>query len=194
MEKKTAGLKIAIIVDIILLLFGLVITFCQLFDAANKYSGIITLIVYAATLFYVFYEYKKPHGDLLRIALIAFATALALLICRPDSFQPFIKYIFCAPIVLTAFTAGRLNRFEENKVYIYVIEAVLIAAGVLALFGGPEAAGLAEAAISQTVTPDIQSGWYVKFLAFNPAIQFGTLALSYALRYNEHKKAGEEAK
>lgn len=194
MEKKGNGIKIAIIVDIALLLFGLVITFCQLFNSANKYGSIITLVVYAATIFYAFYAYKKPHGDLLRIAFIAFATALALLICRPDEFQPFIKYIFCAPIVLTAFTAGRLNRLEENKTYIIVIEAVLVAAAVLSLFTvAPDAVAGAEG--MSTIEPaQMAAGWYTKFLAFNPAIQFGTLALSYTVRFNEHKKAGEEAK
>ena len=186
MTKNKVGTTIEIIGAAVLVVFGLIITICQLIEASDKYASIITLIVYFTTIIYLCFDYKIPHGNLLKYLFILFATALALIVCRPDEFQLVAKYLFCAPMILAAFMAGRLNRMKDNMAYMIIIEAILIVGALISLFGtaAPPADG--------QFVPEMSGAWYSRLMVLNPAIQFGTLALTYIARFNAHKEAGEQ--
>ena len=147
---------------------------------------VCNLAIIALTQYYVFFGYKKPHGNLLKTTYFCFAVYLTIHAYLDNSLvgPGIYKYkevvscfmIFAALII--AFVSGRLNKIDKNK-------KLLIVAGLL----------MSVDTILHIITMNNEHVIISKMISyFNPLIIFAVLRFVYTIRYEEHIDAGLEDK
>ncbi len=145
--------------------------------------SIISLIVYVIVFLYALFGYKKPHGNMLRYTFIIFAVSLALYAygsqTSPVSTVSVIINVLCT--VPVAYVAGRLHKFNQNKVLLYIALVMLLIAGLMDCI-----------LLTQNMVPEVSGFIFVvlKFGAFNKFILGLALATTYVNRFHTHKEAG----
>ena len=146
---------------------------------------VINLIIIVLTLYYVFFGYKKPHGDLLRFIYFCFAAYLAIHAYLDNSIVgPVYKYkeivFYCVTFaaLIIAYVSGRLNKIEKNKKLLILVGLLMFVDTVLHI-----------------ITMNNEHLIITKCISyFNPLIIHTALGFVYAIRYEEHIDAGLEDK
>jgi len=141
----------------------------------NTFAGIMQLISLVFSALYVFLFYKKPHGNMLKYAMLVFSFANILsssyLLMTGNTYQV-VKLLAAAAV---CYCAGRLNRIDENK---YMLPALGLFFFWVSVSG---------------VRADIENqaaNVFTILTRFNNTVNYFTLVIAYFVRYDEHKEAG----
>lgn len=179
------GLVVSIVLSIIILLCSIqgIIESIQIGKIIP--TVVINLIIIVLTLYYAFFGYKKPHGDLLKVLYFCFAAYLAIHAYFDNSIVgPIYEYKEIAFICMTfaaliiAYVSGRLNKIEKNK-------KLLILAGLLMLAD----------TVLHIITLNSKNIIITHCISyFNPLIIHAVIGFVYVIRYEEHIEAGLEDK
>ena len=184
-------MNIFVLITAVLLLAGIIITIVF----ANRVPLIktITLIIgYILALYYALWGYKTPHGNMLRYMILAYAFLLALgsesrlfANARPErpvdvanadgqirrgtrGLASYKDLITSISLVLMGYTAGRLNKYKQNKIIIPII--------LVLLFIRSFVMGLTRIQVMMT-----DLSFFILWLG---------IACAYFARYDAHKEAG----
>lgn len=173
MEKKKETNILLIIMGLLIVLMGVAVA-CTVSGFWLPAICVLVALVFVAL--YGFWLYKKPHGNMLKYAMLLTAVAniitdAYLISTNCGSLVVHIISLLAAAAV--CYGAGRLNRIEQNK-YIFVITDIvfLIVAVIWTIQTSPEFPFL------------IFVKLYVYFVTFT------TLIIAYFVRYKAHKEAG----
>ena len=173
--------KIGLIVSAVLLLAVLVgnaITVVQ--SIADKLPtptvfSAIGVVMCVIIMLYAFFGYKKPHGNLLKFAFLAFAVYLALQGMNEIAGRNRILVgglcVFTGLII--AYMAGRLHKIEKNKIALIVVGVLLLAKTVIVF-----------------ATSHVVFEFLVIVGRITPMILLTTLGFAYVARFEEHRAAG----
>ena len=137
-----------VLITAVLLLAGIVVTI--IFANRAPLVKTITLIIgYLLVLYYAFWGYKTPHGNLLRYLIISYAFLLALgsesrLFAGARSERPvdvtnaegqlrrgargltaYKGLLTSVALILMSYIAGRLNKYKQNKILIPIVLVIL---------------------------------------------------------------------
>jgi len=141
----------------------------------NTFAGVVQMISLLFAVLYVFWLYKKPHGNILKYAMLIFAIANILsssyLLLAGRTYQ-MAKLLAVAAV---CYCAGRLNRIDQNKYIMPIIAIVLIGVSICGVYYN---------VINQTANV------FTVLTSFNNTINYITLMIAYFVRYEEHKEAG----
>jgi len=172
MEKKTSKNNILLAIMGVLILTEIVIGFITLQNPFFDILGMIPLFFIAL---YGFWFYKKPHGNMLKYAMILLAISeiMTSLVCVKNgwNFERQTFKIFAAAALIYA--AGRLNRIDQNKYILPLVFVVQFACDALAVID-----------FSPLYSPIYFIAW------FSGTISAAALLIAYFVRYKEHKEAG----
>ena len=173
-----------------LLIAGIIITI--VFANRAPLVKTITLIIgYLLVLYYVFWGYKTPHGNLLRNLILTYAVLLAIgserrlfSTARPErpvdvnatdatrratrGISAYKGLITSIAFVFMGFIAGRLNKYKQNKILIPVVLVLLF--------------------VRSFVTSNIRIQAVMTDLSY--FILWVGIACAYFSRYDAHKEAG----
>ncbi len=166
--ENNAFIKILLGLQAVLIIAVLVVTIISL--DSSPVTGICSIVTIAFVIMYGLFLYKKPHGNLLKYAMLLFAFSMIFSTAMNTYntvFMDLIKLI-CAGAL--CYTSGRLDRVEQNKYIFAGIGILLIIYWAIYVFSGVS--------------------WFVFFRRGSNIIIFVTLSLAYFLRYKQHKEAG----
>jgi len=182
MEKKKQNVLLIIMGALITI--SLIARLCVIKDYSISGIPMIVSLIFVAL--YGFWLYKKPHGNMLKYAMLLFAfasiiSAVSVIIMDMDyiSTSEKIKYdiafkivkILCASAI--CYGAGRLNRIKQNRILFPIIDLLFLVESVSMFF---------------TYSNDYSV--LIMFSYFNFTIAFTTLMIAYFVRYKEHREAG----
>lgn len=179
------GTKVGLIISAILLaavlvnnVFSVVKTF-SIGQIPGGIASIIDAVMCVIILLYVFFGYKKPHGNMLKFVYFMFAISLALqgTLEIASNGHYAIGDLCVLVALLIAYVAGRLHKIEKNK-FTLILVGLLILAKTIVVF----------------LTSPIPFVFLIIFGQITPIIIFATLCFAYAARFEEHKAAGLEDK
>ena len=144
---------------------------------------ILSIIAYIVAMVYALHGYKKPHGNMLRYTFLVFAVSLALYsdtqLAQISSVTVLINVICTVPV---AYMAGRLHKFNQNKVLLYIVVVMLLIAGIIDFVW-----------FTPSMAPGVAGGFLfavLKFSTLNKFILSLALAAAYVSRFRTHKEAG----
>ncbi len=169
-EKKTSK-NIWLHIMGVLILLVTISRLCTIGE--NTLQGILMIASLVLTALYGFFLYKKPHGNMLKFAMLLFSFTGILSNCIYLAYAP-VAYDYAIILGYTVlfYVAGRLNRIEQNRFILPVLLVMLIIKSVI----------LVNAFHPET---------FVGFLSnFCQPITLLTLCCAYFTRYQEHKEAG----
>ena len=175
MKKTNLVMLIAVILFVF---FGIGFSAYYILQFPNDgFYPLINLCMYVFVATYAFCEYKTPHGNLMKylFLLTAVYDILRVAIVPKEGVNILLTLAFCAKIMLVSYMAGRLNRIKQNIV-LGILNFLLAVAAFLSVVLSPAFSG-----ISQLL------------LELNPTLIWLTVFLTYLMRYQRHKAAGEAA-
>lgn len=132
--------------------------------------------VFAMLVYYAVLGYRKPHGNLLRYAMLLYSASLLfylnqIIMMSGGKAQP--SAVICILAMMTVvYVSGRLNKFEKNK---YLMPLVFLFLGAVFAIS-----------IKRRVNP----GFFSIAGSLCPVIEWADICLAYFLRYREHRDAG----
>jgi len=171
-EKKTSK-NILLIIMGVLILASIAITICSITWSPVLCGLALVVLVFVAL--YGFVLYKKPHGNMLKYAMLLFAAVYIIsAIIIASQGDGIVAFSIIGTLAASAifYGAGRLNRIEQNK-FVFVIADIIFF--VLELF---------------TAITCPTGSFTGTFVLFNYFIIFTTLIIAYFVRYKEHREAG----
>jgi len=177
MEKKKLNiLALSCIVLIVLVnLVSLLMFLVENFTIAILILVVAACIEHVFVIYYVLSGYKKPHGNMLRYLMLAYAVTLGInLAVFPAFFTQLDLILSVASLMLIPYIAGRLDKTNQNKVLIPLVFVLLIISEAVYLIDLP--------------SPSILI--YVR--TFGQALEWFAISAAYFVRYKEHKEAGLE--
>ena len=151
-----------------------------MFKSENAFQICVPLVMFVISLFYVFYDYKKPHGNTIRYLLLIYAvyTGVMTIIGNPGQ-QTLLMAINIATIIFTTYMAGRLDKYKQNV----IISIVILVLKVFIIYP------YINIAIKLNALTLIN---LIKYLG--PVSIWSAIAGAYIIRYKLHKEAGLEDK
>lgn len=173
--KLTTGQLIALIVIFALNVLWLV---CNLIRFTGNVSiqFLISVFMFVVAAFYVYFGYKKPHGNLMRYLVLLYAISIAGFVVLNASIQPaFLNANYLAVIILTTYMAGRLKHYKQN----IVLGAIVLICNCLTTIYF-----LGELSKTDTLT-------FINAVScFGSTTIWLAIAGGYITRYKLHKEAG----
>lgn len=133
--------------------------------------NIASIIVCVLTVFYGVSGYNIPHGNVMRVCLLAYACLFAVdIYFLGQSLAPFAKIAILASVVIAAYMAGRLLKKTRNIISFVVVLALQI---VGQLTAGPSADA------------------HVTALYWSEIALWCAMGLIYIARFESHIQAGK---
>lgn len=180
MEKKSNGKLVAIIVLGLLTAFGLIIEILSFtrYTADFSSGSSLFLLTYAITsvllLYYAVAGYKKPHGNLLKHLFLLFAicclSGVVTVAAEHNAIDTAYNVIRGIVVLMTAYVAGRLDRFKQNVILMSIIGVLMLASSLVYTSNCTEV---------------------LSFLScFTFFFLWADMMVAYIIRYKEHKEAG----
>jgi len=172
MEKKTSKNVWLIIMGVLVLAAIVIRVFILQTRTVFAFLQLLSLVF---TALYCFFLYKKPHGNMLKYAMLIFVLTNiiggSLNLLRGEQYQ-IAKVLASAAL---CYCAGRLNRIEQNKILLPIIGIVYLGLSMYT---------------TRYFISTLPDSW-IQFLAsFTNAINYLTLLIAYFVRFKEHKEAG----
>ena len=180
-----------VLITAVLLLAGIVVTI--IFANRAPLVKTITLIIgYLLALYYAFWGYKTPHGNLLRYLIISYAFLLAIgsesrLFANARRERPvdvtnaegqlrrgvrgltaYKGLLTSVALILMSYIAGRLNKYKQNKILIPIVLVILFVRSFVS-----------RTFRIQVVMTDLS--YFILWIG---------IACAYFARYDAHKEAG----
>ena len=144
-------------------------------------TQIVNIVMFAVTVYYVCYSYKKPHGNLMRYLVLCSAVFSAIRSIISDFEYPiYITAVSYLIIILKSYMAGRLDHYKQNV----IISAVVLVCQCLMVYY----------LIDLFTIAGLPLTFVYVVSALGPVILWLAIATSYIIRYNPHKEAGLEDK
>ena len=182
LKKRTkAGLFVSFALIIIGFVFSAMNSIMQIKDAPLGARLIIwsTSLMYLIVALYVFFGYKKPHGNMLKYTFIAFSflTVVKFFVFKPASSGfTYSMEIACCVVaaMMITYMSGRLDKIKKNMVLMLIIGLLIVAGELVRVLMG--------------------SMFSVIFFlnALSKPICWLALCFAYVARYEQHKAAGLE--
>ena len=177
------GTKVGLIFSMIFIVFGFGITAFGIFSTigaetvkpTHMIHNAVDLLLYIATVFYVFIGYKKPHGNALKMLFIVFAVNIAvnasITSSGNDSVSKLIPAVCGNLAALTiAYVAGRLHKIETNRILLAIAGLFLLVFYLVPMLSMP---------------------WRIdRLFGCTQLLVLLATAFAYTARYEEHKAAG----
>lgn len=173
--------KNSVLTYLLMAIMGVLIVFEIVVSIVNiSTNGVLASICPIVSLIFValygLLGYKKPHGNMLRYAMLILAFAQMLHYSHLMQMGIVAEYINIVGIItagIIIYVAGRLHRIEQNKYLLAVVLAAELIAGVICIIQ------------DNGVMPVT---FYVTYLF--DAVSIIPLMISYFVRFKEHKEAG----
>ncbi len=175
-KKLSTGALVALIVIAALNILWLISFIVYLQDNGGiGASQIVCILNIIAAALYVIFDYKRPHGNLMRYLLLFYACAVAVMHVLNKEQGDFYSLTYLAITILSTYMAGRLDRYKQN----FVISVVVLILEIVNVYPY----------ISSVVSSNALS--FISFFACIGAVSTW-LAISgaYLVRYKPHKEAG----
>jgi len=159
-------------------------------------SEVTTIALCILILYYNFFGYKKPHGNLLKYIFLIFGFALIISTFFNGGVElSGLIYTMIGTIVV--YMSGRLNKIEKNRklaVVVLILFTVLVIISVFRIDVSFETAHNAAVEMPQMYPSGKQEMQPKSLLSilgtFTTPLQWIALSLAYISRYKEHKEAG----
>ena len=155
---------------------------CYLLTYSSRLSFqfFVCLLELAIAVIYATYDYKKPHGNLMKYLLLVFVVTIAILLLIYGKYQPtYINTMYLIDIITGTYMAGRLDRYKQN---IVICALITISNAVIAYYLIDMIGSFTTLTFVNTVAC---LGTVTVWLA---------IAGGYVIRYKLHKEAGLENK
>jgi len=174
MEKKTGKNVLLVIMGglIIVAIIARILKFPKSPVDTIAYS--ISLVF---TALYGFWFYKKPHGNMLKFAMLIFALTTTITSCCSMVSKGVVNHqiIKIIALLIVCYCAGRLNRIDQNKYLMSILCLVFLGLSIYTVIG---------TIMDQSIT------FASTIRHFSYTINYITLMIAYFVRYKEHKEAG----
>lgn len=181
LKKET---KIGITLIAVLLLVGIVNCVLSFIVSENRnepfslFHIVLNTVLYIFVGAYTFFDYKRPHGNSLRILFFVFGVYVLvsdnLPIVNLDGTRGFIVRILAGlSALIITYTSGRLNKINKNRILMIVVGVMILVCRILVIATAPSNIIRVIGVLTQFII------WV-------------TLCISYMIRFNEHKTAGLE--
>ena len=174
-KSSTVALAIILAINVVWL-----VCYLMSYSSHLSFEFFVCLSELVIAVIYATYDYKKPHGNLMKYLLLLFVVTIAILLLSYGAYQPtYINAMYLTNIILGTYMAGRLDRYKQNIVIcaIITITNVIIAYYLIDMF-----ASFAPLTFVRTAAC---LGTVTVWLA---------IAGGYVIRYKLHKEAGLEEK
>ncbi len=174
-KKKTFGL----ILTLVLILLGTIAVGAGLRTADSALSPVVKLGVYTIACLYVICDFRIPHSNTFKYVMLIFGLSLATSVLDYAKLggkaQTACMALCVVAVVLVGYMSGRLNKFSQNKLVMFLAFALFTAAAVTDIVksGATGFIGIT-GRLSDTIT------WLV-------------FCTAYVTRFSDHKEAGEIA-
>jgi len=174
MEKKKQNIFLSCIVFIVAVnIVSILVFLAENFTVSILILATAACIEHVFVIYYVLSGYKKPHGNLLRYLMLAYAVTLGInLVAFPAFFSQLDLTLSVASLMLIPYIAGRLNKIKQNKVLIPLVFVLLTISEVAYIIDLKP----------QTILIYIRT--------FGQALEWFAISAAYFVRYKEHKEAG----
>ncbi|GEM_PF-3622534 len=133
---------------------------------------VVPILIYLLLAVYVLVEYRKPHGNLLRVTMLAYALMLAIWSAAQGESAGCVYILPCTSVII-AYLSGRLNKIKKNVWWAAVAALFLIGYGIM-----------------QITMAEVEFNVLKCAHALGALLQWVTLMLAYFSRFEEHKQAG----
>jgi len=173
---KNKKLQTVVLVIMGVLIFASIVARILKFQS-KPVATIAYLISLTFTVLYGFFFYKKPHGNMLKYAMLVFAVTTTLqsahAMASNGTFDHAIIRILASLAV--CYCAGRLDRIDQNKYIMPIIVLLFFGVSIYKVIGD-----ICDHSIELAST----------IRHFSYTINYASLVISYFIRYDEHKEAG----
>ena len=166
-------------------------------------TNVFTTILCLAVMFYWAYNYRKPHGNILRYVILLFAFVLASDVFVNQGISKVNLALTLVSCVLVAYAAGRLGR-PKAMLVLFILVTVLLVAIMVAerltppphgINNDPAVLGLPGTVANSPVSdvPPEGKGGKMPLFSFNLSriLLWFAIVTSYFARYKSHKEAGQ---
>jgi len=168
MEKKTSGNGLLAVMGA-LVIADIIVMICVI-DAVTV-GKILALAVMALVVLYLFWLYKKPHGNLLKYTMLLFALVI-LFLNATDYSGGMISIVNLIAGGLVCYCAGRLHKIKRNRIILLIIDIYWLIDGIWS-----------SVKLEHVTFLNV-------FSNFTFFIVLGSLIIAYLIRYKEHREAG----
>ena len=139
-------------------------------------EAIITCAMFVLIVFYAVSNFKVPHGNLLKYLFLVFAACslcgVLSVVTERTSADTVYNALRGVVVLLTAFVAGRLDRFKQNVILMSIIGVLMLASSIT------------------QISAELDGDFLGLFWCFTFFLLWADLMFAYILRYREHKEAG----
>ena len=140
-------------------------------------TQIVNIVMFAVTVYYVCYSYKKPHSNLMRYLILCSAAFSATRsIISAFEYPIYIAVVSYLIVILKSYMAGRLDHYKQNV----IISAVVLVCQCL----------MSYYLIDLFASFDFAITFVYVVSALGPVILWLAIAASYIVRFKPHKEAG----
>ncbi|GEM_PF-4742170 len=174
--------RIWIIAVGILALLGVVSNIYVLSTTNESIVPFLYLFMYAMIAVYLVYDFKTPHGNLLKYVFLVFSFALLIPVILNLINDYKVNFALGFAAVIVSYIGGRLNRKDNNIRLITTVAVCLIIAGAFGFTTEVSSIEFEGEAISYMIALDL----------FNYLIIWCAVIISYISRFNEHIEAGKQ--
>ena len=179
MEKKklSTGAVVALILIAVLNILWLICRFVS-FTGTITVQTIAPIVMLLITAIYAFYGYKKPHGNHVRYLLLIYAVYMSAIVIANQSqtwFPIYGSIANIATVLLSAYMAGRLDKYEQNL----IICVAIVVLQIVHIYPF----------MSIYIQRNTMS-FVTFFKSVGPVSVWLAISASYISRYKEHKEAG----
>ena len=173
--KKSYAITLLIVLVLNVLWF---ISNLAFFSADAALRICIPFVMFLVTVFYVLYDYKKPHGNTIRHLLLVYSIyTAAMLILSYTRMSISLMAANLVIVITSSYMAGRLNKFNQN----IVLSIVILLMNIYICYPF-----FIEAIENGSLT-------FISFFRYlGPVSNWLAIAGAYIARYQLHKEAGLE--
>jgi len=173
--KKNTSKKVLLVITGILIIIAIIGRALKI--PSKPESSILYLISLVFTALYGFWFYKKPHGNMLKYAMLIFAVTTVVKGCHSMAVDGAIDNAIIRILASLAliYCAGRLNRIDQNKVIMPIICLVFLGISIYKV-------------VCDISNQSLELSGTVRHFSYT--INCFALIISYFVRYDEHKEAG----
>jgi len=164
--------------NILLIIMGVLILVELVFEIIifqNSLVDYISLISLTFVALYGFWLYKKPHGNMLKYAILIAAVVNIFVTCTliQEGLAMDRQIARIIASVILVYISGRLNRIDQNKFLFPIAFAIQFVCDIIDYI-----------TCSDMFDPIFKLTW------FTAPIMILTLMIAYFVRYKAHKEAG----
>jgi len=157
-----------------------------------------TIIMGVLIVYYNFFGYKKPHGNLMRYICFLFGCSLILRGIFSEELSVSLIANAIAGIIVV-YMSGRLDKNVKNKTLVIVVFIFILVSAIMRVFKIDISLGItpvaaasvpADAVAETAKEPPAFSMLLLSLGSLGVLFQWIALSLAYISRYKEHKEAG----